>query len=143
MAIRRMSLEDVPKIHEIGSNVDEFSVSEDSGHFWSKEILERLVLSEHDVALVNEDDGIKGYLIATYHPVTKKATIENAWVNHEFKHRGCGRKLMQEAEKILYERGCQSYCAFVEIENTPASNMCVKQGYTKGKPYNWMSKVEK
>ncbi len=138
--IRKMTLGDVPIVHKIGSEVDEFRISDESSCFWPKNILEDLVKSENDVALVAEEGEIGGYLLATFHPVTKKATIENVWVSPEKPYRGNGRKLMAKAEEILKEKGAKYYSAFVEENNVASLNMCKRQGYSQGNKYHWMIK---
>jgi ribosomal protein S18 acetylase RimI-like enzyme len=139
MNIREMTYHDAQRVYEIGTGESYFSLEGTEESFWPKSVLEGLVGSKDDVTLVSQGpNDINGYLIATYHPIVKKATIENVWSDGG----GQGRLLMQEAERILDEKGCMQYCGLVEAGNTISQNMCMKAGYENAGSFYWMSKLK-
>tara|TARA_Y100000310_G_scaffold171113_1_gene171309 strand:+ start:60 stop:488 length:429 start_codon:yes stop_codon:yes gene_type:complete len=140
MKIRDMQLSDVPGVYSLGSNEQGFSVAEEAPTFWDRETLERWARSDNDIALVAEDRGILGFLLATYNATARKGTVENTLVSGDYRARGLGRKLMAEAETRLKSQGAQYLCGMVEEGNTGSVNMCKRQGYTQGEKFYWMHK---
>tara|TARA_Y100000034_G_scaffold37435_2_gene46038 strand:+ start:20596 stop:21033 length:438 start_codon:yes stop_codon:yes gene_type:complete len=140
MEIREMSIGDVQEVYEIGSSDPAFMVAEESSTFWPTEILEGIVNSDSHVSLVLYDDGVKAFLLATYDDVTKKGVVEGVWVNQDWSYRGSGRKLLNEVEKRLREKGAMYLCALVDESNIQSRNMCNKFGFYGGKSYVWMHK---
>jgi len=142
-AIRGMTLEDVAEVYRLGSKIEEFRVDDSNNIFWPVEILQNWTRSEKDVALVADYQGqIGGFVLVAYNPTTRKAIMENCLrTNEKPIFRGYGRLLMQEAEKILRNKGAKYLCGFIEEGNTASLNMLRKLNYSKGKKYHWMSKV--
>ena len=141
MEIRHMLQSDIPEVYAIGTGTNEFSVDESSNIFWPVKTLERWVNSKDDISLVAYDGKVKAFLLSAYHEPTRKAVIENVWVSSELRCMGLGRKLMAEAERRYREMGCEYLVAFTEENNAASTNMCIKQGYSKGDRFNWMIKV--
>jgi ribosomal protein S18 acetylase RimI-like enzyme len=137
-----MKLDDVATVHALGSNTEEFKVNEKSSSvFWPLEVLEELVQSEQDQTLVAERRGeIVSYIIVTYHPKTKKATWENAYVKPEHRGKELASKLYVLAEDRLISLGAKYICGLVERDNSFSSNMLLKNRFGEGKTYIWMQK---
>jgi ribosomal protein S18 acetylase RimI-like enzyme len=140
MIIRDMSLEDISDVYEQGRKEQGFSIAEDVPAFWELDTLRNWTVSDNDISLVVDDNGVKAFLLATYNATTKKGTIENTWVSADFRYKGLGRKLMAEAEERLLTKGAQYLCALVEEENIGSRNMCKRQGYLEGDKFYWMHK---
>jgi len=74
---------------DLGTNVDEFEVSQDEVVFWDKASLEKWVRSEKDQCFVAEMDGdIIGFILSHIHNPTGKVEIENVYIKEEFRREG-------------------------------------------------------
>ncbi|MBT4058143.1 GNAT family N-acetyltransferase [Candidatus Woesearchaeota archaeon] len=139
--IGKMHSKDIDQVDELGSNVEEFRTSENESTFWPRNVLEDLVSSEDDVTLVaRKGNKVIGFLIATYHPVTRKATWENCYVSPEYRGREIAGKMYSLAEKTLREKGADFICGFIEQDNMASKNFVRKHNLEEGKLYNWMTK---
>ena len=142
-AIRRMTLEDVAEVHTLGSQTEEFRVDEGNNVFWPVEVLQNWTQSANDVALVADyQNQIGGFVLATYNPTTRKATVENCLRAEGLPmFRGYGRLLMQKVENILRDKGAKYLCGYIEEGNIESLNMVKKLNYSEGKKYHWMLKT--
>jgi len=61
-------------------------------------------------------------------------------VNPEYRNRGIGRNLMEEAERELFRRGYIEANILVEEENSGLQEYYERQDYEKGNVYIWMTK---
>ena len=138
--IRKMTIADVPQVHDLGSNVEEFRpVSKSKNSFWSRETLE--AIAEKEIAYVVEDNQtIVGFLIATYQESTRKLTWENMYVKPGYRGRGIAHQCWNLAEQEARARGTTYLCSMIEENNDFSFKMLHREGFTKGKTYVWMEK---
>lgn len=138
--IRRMTSGDVPAVHALGANTEEFRVVKDSTNiFWQKETLEDI--AEKEIAyVVKEQSQIVGFLIATYQASTRKLTWENMYLKPEYRQRNIVAKCWALAEQEARKRGATYICAMVEQDNIPCIRSLEKIGFVQGKNYVWMEK---
>ena len=109
--------------------------------FWSEETLGYWIRSSKDVALVASKRGIlPGFLLASYHPLTSKATIENIYVHPHFRGQNIAGQLFKTAEDRLRKLNVDFVYGFVEPDNTQCIKALEKSGFEKGKAYYWMQK---
>ena len=139
--VRDMNLGDVSEVYSLGSGENEFEVVEDKEGFWRKEVLENWVSSEDDIALVaSNEKELAGFILVAYHPVTHKATFENAYVKSEYRRLDVAGKMYQEAESKLRKLGADFVCSFVEQDNEASRRFLEKSGFDTGKSHYWMNK---
>ena len=136
--IRRMKLEDVELVHNLGIGEKRFAVGGEEVAFWTKEQLTNWVKSEKDVLLIAEqNEQIIGYALSQYHSPTRKATYENLYVIPEYRNQGIARKLTSELIKQLKEK--KSYiCGLIEADNELIVKILEENGFKKGKQMIWM-----
>ena len=140
LRIRKMNATDVPQVHDLGSNVEEFrTVSESTNCFWPRETLEKI--AEKEIAYVAEDHSqIIGFLIETYQESTRKLTWENMYVKPGYRGRGIAHQCWNLAEQEARARGTTYLCSMIEENNDFSFKMLHREGFTKGKTYVWMEK---
>lgn len=99
-----MKKSDVAAVCALGVGQKEFSTA--SGSFWTHEQLERWCESQKDVLLVVEnDERIVGFSLYATHSPTGKVTWENLYVDPSVRGKDVGKSLIQEAHKLLKEKG--------------------------------------
>ncbi len=92
--IRGMKISDIPKIIQIGKSVEEFRVDSKIKGFWSKKQLENWIKSDKDVLLIAEKNNkIIGFVLFAHHVPTGKVTLENAWIDKDFRGKDLIEKL--------------------------------------------------
>ena len=140
MLIRPATLTDVVLIGGLGRSLQEFDVG--TGRtFWSDEQLERWVQSPTDCTLVAASKrDIAGFLLAQYHPPTRKGVVENLYVDQRYRGQGIGQALLSRCEQELKNRGCVYLCALVQTENTSSWHTLAKAGFSSGHLFHWMGK---
>ena len=139
--IRDMNQSDIGIVHKLGSEIKEFEVSEGGERFWPKSVLEDWVNSGNDISLIAEQDGtVVGFLLAAYHMVSKKATVENLFVSPGYRRQSIADKLYIAAEERLRKIGADFICSYVEIDNIPIIGFLEKRGFVAGKDYYLMTK---
>lgn len=121
--IRNMKIKDIDEVYELGMNEKRFTVIKRkypfrSNGFWGKNILQDLIKSKLDPTYVQTiNDNIAGFVIATIHPLTKKATIENLYVKKEYRRKDIGKNLLRCALIEASVQGAKYRCALVEKDN--------------------------
>jgi|TARA_Y100000310_G_scaffold307233_1_gene349153 ribosomal protein S18 acetylase RimI-like enzyme len=139
--IRDMDLGDVAEVYSLGSQESKFCVVEEEEGFWRRDILENWVNSYDDVSIIAESGGdLVGFFLATYHPVTRKGTLENAFVKPGYRERGIAARMYEEVEKRLIEKNAAYICGFVETKNQTSLGLIEKFGFLRDKEYHWMIK---
>ena len=141
--IRSMQVDDVEEVYLIGVTIPDFRVGDidTEEEFWSKEALERWVESE-DPTLVAESAGsIVGFVLVAYHSPTKKAVIENIWVNSEYRNQGIAKSLLDKVETILQEQDCQYVQLLTKRANKRAQDFFEQNGYHLGQDCVWVDKL--
>ena len=79
------------------------------------------------VALV--DNNIVGIIIIDFHG-NELSFLYRLAVKKEYRKRGIGTKLLEEAEKIVKERGGKEVAFFVDANNEELQEYYAKKGYT-------------
>lgn len=141
--IRKMSSSDARNVYSLGISIKEFrTVPEDTNCFWPIETLE--AIAKKEIAYVIEDDqNIIGFLIATYQETTRKVTWENMYLSPRYRGEGLdlAHQCWELAEQDARIMGANYICGMVEEKNVSSQKMVEKEGFTKGKKYFWMQKV--
>lgn len=138
--IREMKISDIDFILKVGKIEKEFKVSEKEGGFWNKEQLTAWINSKEDVMLVAEERNIIGFVMATLHKPTGKATFENMWVNPDFRRKGIATKMTKIMIRKLRENGAKYIFGMSKVENENIINFLMKEGFDKGYKFFWMGK---
>ena len=139
--IRSMNLEDIDEVYLLGSREEEFGVIEEGERFWKRKVLENWVTSDENIAIVaNSGNELAGFLLATYHPITRKGTIENTYVKLQYRNLSTASMMYMEAERRLIEKNADFVCAFVESSNDKSKRFLERCGFDSGKQYIWMNK---
>ena len=139
MKIRAMELDDIAKVISLAQDEFGFQVSDKTTGFWSKEQLEKWVLSD-DVLLVAEDkDEIIGFVLTAMHKPTGKVTWENQMVSESHCGTGVTEALTKELEKRLKENGA-TYLHFLVKETNRAWKYYARKGFDLGYKFFWFGK---
>ncbi|MFH1456902.1 MAG: GNAT family N-acetyltransferase [Patescibacteria group bacterium] len=140
MNIRKAIITDIDKIHDLGSYVSEFSVSDEVVTFWPKNILQNCIESKTDFLLIAEEkEEIIGFIIVNNSPVFKKAIIENIYISPQHREQGVAKKLLDSAMNTISGIGCEYVCALMDDAN--AISFYESNGFKKGRNFAWLDKV--
>lgn len=142
--IRKMRPEDVEEIYNMGKDTPEFAVS-DSSSFWERDELESWIKGcVDDVLLVAEIDGkIAGFILTKYHKLTKTGGFIDTLVKEEYRRRGIGEALVNEAKTKLLDKGATYLYATIQATNSVSKNLFKSAGFSKGYNMTWMEFVPK
>lgn len=122
--IRRMTIEDVPRVHEIEVATFPTPWTLDSFYYEMNE-------NQYTHYLVYEDDGnIIGFCGLWL--VIDAAQITNVAVVEEARGRGLGEALMREAMRVAREAKMDVMSLEVRVTNTVAQNLYRKLGFQDG-----------
>lgn len=139
--IERLSASDVSKLHALASNVPEFRVNKDTVNFWSQAVLANAANSKDVFIFAAKRDGaIIGFILASYSSGLKKSTIENMYVQPEFRKQGVGDALLAECSKNVVAAGCEYIATLVPIDAEGAESLYLKAGFSKGETFRWLDK---
>ncbi|MCX7994232.1 MAG: ribosomal protein S18-alanine N-acetyltransferase [candidate division WOR-3 bacterium] len=95
---------------------------------WPRSFFQNDLLKDDTIALKSEEDGVVyGYALASC--VLDELHITNIAVAPEYQHRGIGKKLLSEIERMGRERECVYAYLEVRINNITAIEFYKKFGY--------------
>jgi ribosomal protein S18 acetylase RimI-like enzyme len=144
MHIRTAQPHDVDAIHQLGSAVAEFQVSDKTVSFWPKETLTAAVQADDIVVLVAEDtETICGFLIAGCNHGLQKAIIENIFVTPQRRGENIGAELLDHLLEILPSHGCHYIAALVPDDAQGALQTYQQAGFAKGKLFRWLDRARR
>jgi len=98
---------------------------------------------ENLILVAKEKQQIIGFIIGAYNSSFKKATIENIYVNPDFRGKEVGKLLLNDLLTKLEELGCEYLCALTEIENNVAIKFFLNNRFNKGRTFVWLDKILK
>jgi len=111
---------------------------------FTKHQLARLLGDPDSVALISQVEGeTVGFIIGKVRAKTKPASghILTIDVLPEHRHKGVGRRLLQEIEAEFTDKCVKICCLEVREDNTPALNLYERSGYKKvGRLKNYYGK---
>ncbi len=137
--IRKACTEDVPPIHRLGKDVEEFHTSDQAPNFWPEEVLLNCIGKE-DVYFFVATSGneIVGFIIANRNMSLSKTEIENIFVKPDFRRQGIGSDL---AKKVVESAKSDKY-QFISVLTPPGDIAAVKTyeeaGFAKGETFLWL-----
>lgn len=131
---------DVDRVYKIGCAQKDFSADGQKNRFWPKATLFRWVRSEYDVAVkILVDEEFAGFALATIHPVTKKALLENFVVLEDFDF--VDLEFLEEVHKVIEKKGAEFIAYFYDTVDDPLPEKLFKEaGYFKGNAHFWLHK---
>ncbi|MGD0057207.1 MAG: N-acetyltransferase [Methanomassiliicoccales archaeon] len=87
---------------------------------FSRSRLKHLVSRAKSVAIVCDEDGIRGYVLLLFRDDTDAARIYSICVGRKYRNKGVGKALVCSAERVARERGCRRMTLEVR-ENSDAA----------------------
>jgi len=139
MKIREANIKDVEDIVKFGSEEPKFIVGSESGGFWTKDQIVKIIDS-NDILLVAGDDRVIGFVICFVNNSVGKAVIENIFVDKDYRSQGIASDLMSKILVILKERNCGYISALIKEDNNLPLRMFDDLGFNKGYKFYWMDK---
>ena len=85
-----------------------------------------------------EDNHLVGAVIISCD--TRKGWINRLAVDPDHRHRGIGKDLITESERILRKRANRIFCALIEDNNTKSKRLFKKSGYIEHRDIIYLSK---
>lgn len=138
MEIRNAEKNDVPIIYEMGSETEEFDVTDNEEIFWDKDSLDSWFDNQKDICLVaEENDQIVGFILSHIHIPTGKVEIENIFVEEAYRGQGVASELFQNLLND-YESGDAEFGVEITMEdNTKIHEFNRKMGFRRGSNVIW------
>ncbi|HEX6258554.1 MAG TPA: GNAT family N-acetyltransferase [Candidatus Saccharimonadales bacterium] len=139
IGIRAANKEDIPTVHRLGEQVDEFRTSDQAPTFWPKEILYTSV-NATDVYFFVATSGneIVGFIIANCNKSLSKVLIENIFVAQKFRHHGIGTQLVGHVVASAKSNGYQFISVLTPPDDIGAIATYKKAGFSEGKSFLWL-----
>ena len=142
ITIREAVKSDIEQIRDIGQNVPEFSVNNETINFWPQEIIKNIIHSNEAIILVAaEDAGIHGLIIANCNPAFKKVIIENIYVTPNARNSGIGEQLLSNLLSLIEKNGYEYISTLIPTGAHAASKLYTNSGFTKGETFQWLDKA--
>jgi len=142
MNVREAEITDLDKIIELGKEVEEFNVAEETTTFWPKESIKNLIENEKNSVIIAENESeIFGFVIINYNPNLNKAIIENIYTKKEYRGKGIGKQLLDYSLNILKKKGCSYVCLLVDKNNNNSIEWYERQDFSHGKEFVWFDKI--
>lgn len=136
--IRQMKTEDIEAVYNYGTSESRFCFYEDK-RFWTEEQLRSWIQDGNDVLLVAEKGSkVIGYFMSCLHKPTKKATIENLYVDKKYRREGIATSLLKKGLEQLKNRGVEDIVALIEEDNVSIKELLKNYGFNKGPEFIWM-----
>jgi ribosomal protein S18 acetylase RimI-like enzyme len=140
-SVRKALPSDLAKILELGSDIQEFSVAEETVDFWPEAVLRDALVSSDVVILVATNNmAITGFIIASLSKSLRKATIENIFVSSSMRNQGIGAQLVSNLLDILQTHGIEYVATLVPPSAHGAQALYTNAGFTKGELFLWLDK---
>ena len=137
--IRKVTPEDIPTIHAMGENVDEFHTSDHAPNFWPEAILCECISKDDVYFLVAaSNDELVGFVIANLNRSLSKALIENIFVKPEFRGQGIGTSLAKRVIDTAKADNYQFISVLTPPDDIPAIKTYEKAGFSKGGVFLWL-----
>lgn len=134
--IEKAKLEDLNAIMEMGNNTRDFFTADGEDLFWPKDVVATAIASDDAIVLVAKDNNkVVGFIMGGISVSFKKITLENIFVNHDYRKKGIGAKLCKEIVSQAHKKGCIYICALTNKVN----KFCEKVGFFRGDKFTWYS----
>lgn len=137
--IREATVTDVPAIHRLGENVDEFRTSDQAPNFWPEVILLNSIGKE-DVYFFVAISGteIAGFIIANVNISLSKVLIENIFVKPDFRGQGIGSALVKKIVEVAKQDNRQFISVLTPPDDIAAIKTYKAAGFSKGETFLWL-----
>ena len=138
MKIRSAEKDDAEEVYNIGTDTEEFEVSDDEDIFWDEDSLEYWFDSQKDVCLVAEDNGeIVGFVLSHIHIPTGKVEIENIFVADSYRERGIASELFKQLLNDYESEDADFAVAITLQDNYKIRKFNQRMGFQKGDTVVW------
>ena len=138
MEIRSAEKEDSSEVYEMGTDTEEFEVSDDEDIFWDKDSLEYWFDNQKDVCLVaEENEEIVGFVLSHIHIPTGKVEIENIFVADSYRERGIASELFKQLLNNYESAEVDFAVAITLQDNDKIHEFNRKMGFEKGDTVVW------
>lgn len=140
--IAKMTPEDVDAVVNIGLETPEVLIDPSNPYYYDKPSLANFVSKDYNVALVAKHKGrVVGFEIVYFNQEMGDAYFADIAIVKEYRDMGIGKRLYEEATKILKELGCRWIWAICEEDNVNMQKFFDKRGFKRGRKYFFQYKV--
>ncbi|MGB9675715.1 MAG: GNAT family N-acetyltransferase [Candidatus Bathyarchaeales archaeon] len=136
MEIRRLTIKDYEEIIKLWSKAN--LPYKPKGRDSKEAIAAQMRANPNFFLGAYEDDNLVGVVIVSCD--LRKGWINRLAVDPRCRHRGVAKALVNEAEKVLRERGVRIFCALVEDSNVASKELFKKCGYVEHRDIIYFSK---
>lgn len=137
--IREVTSADIPIIHKMGENVDEFHTSDQAPNFWPEAVLRECVARDDVYFFVAVlGDEIAGFVIVNLNRSLSKALIENIFVKPDFRRQGIGTKLAKKVIDAARSDQFQFVSVLTPPDDIAAIKTYEKAGFSRGETFLWL-----
>jgi len=136
MEIRRLTIKDYEEIIKLWSRAN--LPYKPKGRDNKEAIAAQMRANPNFFLGAYEDDNLVGVVIVSCD--LRKGWINRLAVDPRYRRRGVAKALVNEAEKVLRERGISIFCALVEDSNVESKELFKKCGYVEHRDIIYFSK---
>lgn len=142
MRISKLGNNDVDVVHQFGSQEQMFTLKSSAPVFWTKEQLARWFHSADGVCLgAFTDDQLVGFVLATFHAPTGKATWENLFVAPSARRQNVGLSLGVQLITDLHALGTFHIMSLVDLKNKSTQRLHQRLGFQNHGTYLWLGRT--
>lgn len=140
MTIRKMTVDDVRVVIEIGNEASELAVSDES-RFWKPDRLNSWVQADEDIMLVAEDNNqVVGAQLTNVHKPSRVCYFSDLVVKESARGQGIGTALIKEALRQCKQLGITYVYGLTQVSNNKIHQLLQKEGFSKGETMIWFEK---
>lgn len=132
-------ISDVPTMIEWGKNNKELWAGEDTGWYLPETLKDLIKDPKQDVILIAKD-GTTAVGMCLVHSLREWAYCAALFITKEYRGRGVGTLLLNEAMDRIKKQGIKYFSLLVEVNNTEAQKFYNANGFKKGYTHHWMEK---
>lgn len=136
--IKKMTSKYAEEISIMGKGAKELQIDSKKQMYYSPDTIKMLLKSKAGICLVAlVDNKLAGFAIRIYHEYFNELYLSDLFVKKEYRKLGIGKALFQESAKIARSMGVKWAWALVQDTNKNMQRFLKKNGFKKGKKFNY------
>lgn len=140
LIIKKVKIEDVGAIFELGKNISGFEVSEEIVSFWPIKLLKNSVNKKDVIFLkIEKDENIIGFSIMNLNYSLSKGELEDIYIIESERNKGYGSILLKATIEEAKRRGILHKIEYINALTNTAEGFFEKNNFIKGNLFTWYS----
>ena len=142
IVIRRMSLEDLSQVINLGLSTQELKTGTKAPQFYSRETLRNWIQSPNGILLTAlYKNNFIGFSITSYNPDSRDGYIHCIAINEDYRGKTMGSNLTKETINELKKTECNHIYCLVKVNNKETKRFFSKHGFETGEAFNYVQRT--